>query len=79
MDSEKEKTFNIPHNVSNILYYYLKSLDKYTLSRIKEQNLDDCKSTDEGTRMGAEEILKHNIHKQNVERKNYRRPQNDKF
>lgn len=59
MDKKGENIYKIPQNVSNILFAYLKSLDKYSLSRIKEENTANARSSDPNIRAGAEDILRH--------------------
>ncbi len=52
-----DNTYNIPYNVSRILFKYLQQQDPYTLSRIKERTIHELQSNDPNISQNAKDVL----------------------
>ena len=49
--------YNIPYNVSRILFKYLEQQDPYTLSRIKDRSVHELGSDDPNISQNAKDVL----------------------
>ncbi len=49
--------YNIPNNVSRVLFKYLQAQDPYTLSKIKERSVHELESADPNISQNAKDVL----------------------
>ena len=52
-----DRMYDIPYNVSRILFKYLEQQDPYTLSKIKDRSIYELESDDPNISQNAKDVL----------------------